>query len=197
MKVNKSTKRTSLIAVTAGAVILLAGAAAEARGGWRGGPGRGGGGGRWGGPHMRCARVLMHAHPDLLQEKLGLKSGQLARINRLRSNFQNKKITARAEIQRLRLQMRELFQSSDVPSNRQVLGLMRKIRAQRGRLMEERMKTHLAAMRTLSKEQRTTLRTKCPEMGRRGKWGHRGHHGRGRGPGGGGRGPGGPGHGGW
>ena len=198
-KMSNTANKKWQTAIVATAVILLGAATAEARHGWRGGPGRGGGGPeRWGGPHMRCAKMLMRAHPDVLRDKLGLKPDQVTRIRKLRSNFRYKRITARAEIQRHRLQMRELFEASGVPADGKVLGLMRKIRAKRGRLMEERMKTHLAAMRTLTGEQRTTLRTKCRKMRGHGKWmhGRRGGPG-GRGPGGrGGGGPGGWGHGG-
>jgi Spy/CpxP family protein refolding chaperone len=124
----------------------------------------------------------MRAHPDVLKTKLGLNDGQVALVKKVRTNFLNKRITARAEIQKLRLQMRTLYESSDIPNEQKLLNLMRKMRGQRGRLTEERVKTHLRIMRVLTKEQRVQLRAKCMERG----WG-KGPRGKRWGPG---RGPG-------
>ena len=192
------TKKTiTRSALLAGAVFLLFSPAAEAQRGRGKGPGRGpgwGAGGWGGGPRLRCARLLMWAHPDALKAKLALNDGQVARISKVRMNFVQKRVTVRAEIQKLRLQMRTLYESSDIPNEQKLLNLMRKIRGQRGKLNEERVKTHLRVMRILTKEQRVQLRAKCMELGPgRGFRGRPWGRGR-RGPGGpGGPGPGGPG----
>lgn len=145
----------------------------------------------------------MRAPADVLKVRFGLSDDQVTKIETIRTNFLKKQITYRAEIQKIRLEQRQLMQS-DLPAEAKVLQLMRKARAQRGKLAEERVKAHLKIMATLTKDQRTKVRTECgPMMGQGRGWGPgargwgRGKgwgHGRGRGWG---RGPGGPGGPGW
>ena len=183
--------------MTAAALLLLA-PVAQAQPGPGPGPGPGRGMGRGMGPRG-CG--LMHAPPDVLKARFGLTDDQVTKIDGIRVNFLKKQITYRAEIQKLRLEHRQLFQS-DLPNEGKVLQAMRKTRGLRGKLAEERVKTHLKIMATLTKEQRTKIRTECgPMMGPKG-WGHGGKGwGRGRGWGHGGkgwgRGRGGPGGPGW
>ena len=130
--------------------------------------GHGPGGFGWKG----CGRMLMH--PEMLKAKLGLTDAQVARLQSIRTNVMSKQIQARAEAQQLQLKQRELFQA-DLPDQNKVLDGMRKVRAVRGRMAEERVKAHLAMLSTLTKEQRAQLRSQCLAAGPgQGQWGGKG-----------------------
>jgi len=140
--------------------------------------------------------MLMHAPGDVLKLKLGLNDGQVAKLLPIRTAFQSKRITLTAQMQQIGLQLRTLFEAGDLPDTNKVIDLSRKLRNVRGNLEEERIKTQLKLLGTLTKEQRTKLRTECmhgprPGMGKGGRGGGRwggpgggwGHPGGGGGPG--------------
>jgi len=166
------------------ALLLLtpAGASAQERGMGMG-PGHGMGGF---GPG-RCAKLLMHAHPDVLKAQLGLSDAQIKQIEPLRTALLSKGITVRGQIAQLGLQLKGQF-DADLPDQAKVLDLARKIHNLRGQLAEERLKTGLKMLTILSKDQRAKLRARCggPGMGMgMGKGNGKGWMGRGHGgPGG-------------
>lgn len=141
------------------------------------------------GPGPSCGMgMLMHAPPDVLKSQLKLSDAQVTSIEAIRTNVLTKRITLKAEIQKLQLKNRKLMQA-DLPDERQVLTAMRKGRALRGKLQEEHAKGQIKILAALTKEQRTELRAKCPMgwgLGQPG--GGWGKGGRGRGRGGHGRG---------
>ena len=146
------------------------------------GPGFGRGMGFGRGGRRGCGKRILFAHPEVLKAKLGLSDAQVQKVEALRTNVMTKMIKGRAEVQLLRLQKRRLMQA-DLPDTNKVLKVHRKMRSIRGRLAEERIKTHIRFLGLLSKDQRTKLRLKCAKRG----WGGRGHHrrgGRGKGWGG-------------
>jgi hypothetical protein len=124
----------------------------------------------------------MHAPPEVLKTQLALNDAQLAKVQAIRNNFLNKRITYRAQIQKLRLQQRQLMESSNLPSEAKVLQLMRKKRAIRGKLAEERVKAWMRSLKLLSKEQLALVKARCPGPGWGWGWKGRGR-GWGRGPG--------------
>jgi len=126
--------------------------------------------------------VLVHAPADVLKSKFKLDDGQVAKIEALRTHFLNKQITLRADLQKLQVKHRALFEA-DLPNEAQALNAMRAMRSLRGKLQEEAFKTHLKLLSVLTKEQRAQIRTECP-WGRGGKgWGGKGWGGKGRGRG--------------
>ena len=160
-------------------------------------PGHGGGWGKGArkGPmmrHLRCVRKLFHAPSFVLKDKLGLNLQQIAKIEKIRDNFAEKRISSKAELARTQLKVRKLLQQ-DLPQEAQVLQVLRKARTIRGTLKEEKVKAALWMLGTLTPEQRASLRKDCyrrHQMGRFGRgpghgrgWGGPGH-GRGFGPGG-------------
>ena len=152
--------------------------------------------GHWGKKGRRGRRgcKLMKAHPDVLKAKLGLNDTQIKKIQKIGYNKATKAIKTRAEVQLLRLKMRQLMQA-DMPDENKVLALHRKMRSLRGKMAEEKIKSKFKVLRTLTKEQRAKYRAMCPRGMGHGKW-RRGMRG-GRG-GRGGYGKGGMGHrGGW
>jgi Spy/CpxP family protein refolding chaperone len=143
----------------------------------------------------------MHAHPDVLHSEFGLSADQISKLEAIRDNFVQKRITHKASKARIRVELRKEWRK-DLPNEAKVLKQMRKMRNLRGKIQEERTKALLKALRLLSSEQRAQFRAKCMKMGPRrgGKgWGKGWGKGRGRrggcpcGPGGGPGGPGGPG----
>jgi Spy/CpxP family protein refolding chaperone len=122
--------------------------------------------------HMRCMGMLFRAPQMMLKQKLGLSDAQVKKIESIRMNFMQKRITLRANMQRQRLKMRALWQQ-DLPSQNAVLSGMRKLRSIRGTLMEERVKASLWMMGTLTKQQRQKLRQKCWKRHHH-RWGKRG-----------------------
>ena len=173
-----------------GAIFVLASVAEAQPGGW----GKKGRMGRRGG----CG--LMMAQPAMLKAKLGLDDAQIQKIQKIWYNMASKAIKTRAEVQQLRLKKRMLMQT-DLPDENKVLALHRKIRSLRGKMSEEKIKSRLKVLRTLTKQQRTKYRAMCPRgmghgnwgrMGRRGgRGGHGGGYGKGMGQQGGGWGGGG------
>jgi len=122
-----------------------------------------------------------------MKERMGLSTQQIKTIVAARDNFFQKRIVHHAEVQRTKLQMRKLMQQ-DLPPQKQVLQVMRKARNLRGKVKEERVKTHLKILSTLSADQRKTLRKRCRQRGFRGEMGRQGqgrgqHRGKGRGMG--------------
>jgi len=159
--------RPMTLATGAALVAMLMTGAVEAR------PfgGRGGGGHGFGGPGKRCARALLHGHPDRIKAELKLSDAQWARLEPLRDNFMQKRIRYRAEMQQVGLKLRKQMQV-DLPNEGQVLRLMRQQRSIRGKLAEEGAKTHLRALAVLNPEQRKALRERCFAKGwAKGPWG--------------------------
>lgn len=161
---------------------------------WGGGPGGPGGPRGPGGPGGPggCARLLMHAPPEVLKASFGLDDAQIKQLEPLRLAFLNKQIQLRASQQQAMLLLQVAMQA-DLPDQTKVLDLSRKARGLRGQMEEEKIKTVLKVLQIMNKEQRAKLRLHCPGgLGFGGKGMGRGGHGWGGGPGG-GRGPGGPG----
>jgi len=196
-KTSKTKSKLSFLAVAAFATTTMVAGSAFAFGGpWGGGHGRRGKGRHHRGMKgLRCAKMLMHAPPDRLKEKLKLSDAQISKLEPLRMNFLTKKIKGKAEVQLNRLKMRRLMQA-DLPDQNKVLKLMRKQRNIRGRIHEEGLKAYISALKIMSAEQRKDFRVKCRKMGKgrhfkrfgrggfgRGKFGPGGGFGRGRGHG--------------
>jgi Spy/CpxP family protein refolding chaperone len=146
------------------------------------------------GPIAHCGMMLMHAPPAALKAKLGLNDGQIAKLQPLRTNFQSKKIGLEAQAKQAGLQLKTYLETADLPDQKKVLDLARKINNVHWQIVEERVKAQIQIMQILTKDQRTKLRTDCATMGPGGpgKGGH-GHWGGGQGGHGPGHGPGGPG----
>jgi Spy/CpxP family protein refolding chaperone len=147
-------KRHVLITATAATVLLGPVAAFAHRPGGHG----------CGGPMHACGRMLMHAHPDMLQSKLELSADQLARIEAIRTPFQRKKGDLRAQLAKERVKGEQLWQA-DLPAVRAVLAHMRKMRQLRGTMKDEKVKALLAMLKILSADQRRTLRSQCEAFG--------------------------------
>ena len=79
------TRRKMTMLAVAALGMLLSAAPAEARRGRGGGWGQGGGpgwGGGWGqgrghGPMKRCGKALLHAPPEVLKDRMGLRDDQV------------------------------------------------------------------------------------------------------------------------
>ena len=113
---------------------------------------------------FRCGRALMHAHPDVLKAQTRTHWCQLKTIQAVRTNFFNKRVDLRAAMDKEQIKLRALW-DADVPNEGQVLAHMRKVRGLRGKLHEERVKAQIKVLRTLTKQQRTTLRANCAKFG--------------------------------
>jgi Spy/CpxP family protein refolding chaperone len=139
----------------------------------------------------------MRAPLDVLKAKLKLTDAQVAQVKALREAFVAKRDAFRAQVQKDRAEMQKLYAAAD-PDEGKILSQMRKIREQRGPLMEERVKARLALRKLLTPEQRKLLPAGCPQMGPGGGKGWGGGRGRcGEGGCGWGRGKGGGRGGGW
>lgn len=148
---------TSKILLTASALLLLGGVAA-AKGGRRHGPGGGAPHGRPGHP---CMGLLMHAPPPVLKAKLGLDDAQIKKLQELRAALMGKGLELRAQVQKEQLALRALL-AQDLPQEAAVVDALRKVRAARGLLHEERIKTMIKVLGLLSPPQRAKLRAACP-----------------------------------
>jgi Spy/CpxP family protein refolding chaperone len=138
------------------------------------------------GPMAHCGMMVIHAPPAALKAKLGLNDGQIAKLLPIRNNFQSKKIGLEAQAKQAGLQLKSYMETADLPDQKKVLELARKINNVHWQIVEERIKTQIQIMQLLTKDQRTKLRTDCATMGPGGpgKGGHHGGHGRPGGPGG-------------
>ncbi len=203
MKNITSRRRRSPSALLFGAVgifALLFATTVEARpwgGGGRGGRGRGQGMGRHhrgmglggmgmrrggmglrGGRALRCTQRLFHQDPAVLQTQLGVSPAQIKKIHGYRNNLWLKTAKARGKMATLGAKMR-IAMDEDVPNEGKVLGLMRQLRSVRGTIIEEHLKAGLWALKTLTAQQRATLRQNCNRRNRRGLRGRGGRGGRG------------------
>ena len=176
---------------TFGALLLLATPALAQPGqGHMGGMGMGGGFGMGGmaGPIVRCGMMLMHTPPAALKAKLGLSDAQVAKLQPIRTNFMSKQIGMEAQAKQAGLQLKTYVEGADVPDQKKVLDLARKINNVHWQMVEERVKAQIQMLQVLSKDQRTKLRAECAGGGGPGWKGHGGHgHGGPGGPGGGGQ----------
>ncbi len=134
-------------------------------------PGRGMGmrGGMGGGMGLagvgRCGAVLLHAPSDVLKARLGLSDAQVARLQPIRTNFASKRINLQAQAQQAALQLRSYLDTADLPDQKKVLDLSRKVHNLHWQMHEERVKAQIQIMQALSKDQRGKLRAECATMG--------------------------------
>jgi hypothetical protein len=144
---------------------------------------------------MRCRAAVLRAPLPVLKQRLGLDDAQASRIQAIRTNYQQKLAKHSGRLEKHRVAMQQLMQA-DVPDQGKVLAEMRRGRALRGKIREERAKARLKILATLNKDQRNLLRSWCPRLGaggpgwgqgaglgRGGAWGAGGGWGRGRGGG--------------
>jgi Spy/CpxP family protein refolding chaperone len=143
----KKTKKTMFTVLCAGALVsasafALAQPSADVRGGK----------GSWG---MKRGKRFEH-RMDLFKTQLGLSEAQLAQIKTIRSDSRARTKGYRQQLQPLRQQMRALLQA-DVVNEAQVVALHQKMRSLRQVMGDERIKSRLAVMRVLSKDQRAKM----------------------------------------
>jgi Spy/CpxP family protein refolding chaperone len=134
--------------------------------------------GRGGPPMRRCMGMLLQAHPDALKSNLGLNSGQLGRLQAIRTRFTQSEASLDASIVKERAKGKLLWQR-DLPPEKEVLAHLRRMHRLRGQEMELRVKTSLELLKLLKREQRAKLRARCvaggPKQERRAKGSCRGN----------------------
>lgn len=134
---------------------------------------------------LGCVHMMMHAPGDKIKGKLGLSEEQTKRLQAIHDAFSSAKVTLEAEIAKAQLAKQKVMRE-ELPNERAALATTAKLRAARGKLIAERIKTAFKVLKVLSKEQRAKLRQECTSM-----WGKAGK-GKGFGAGGPGCGWGGP-----
>jgi Spy/CpxP family protein refolding chaperone len=120
-----------------------------------------------------CGIALLRGHPDVLKARFNLTDAQINKLKPLRLAFLTKQIQTKADIAKLGLQMKTLFEG-DLPDTKKVLDVYRKIRNLTNQIGEERIKLQLTFLGSLTKEQRAKLRLQCPMKGL--GMGMHGHH---------------------
>lgn len=152
---------TGVITLMAGAFFLLPTGSAEAHYGY---------GKRWGKKYKRCGkkrwgkkrcgkRMLMRARTWKLK-KIGLSDTQIAKLKSIRTNFKKAKIPLKAQIKLLRVDLKDIMDNPTIDQS-QVIALVQKIHALKGKLKILRITTRLNIRGLLSLEQKKSLRKLC------------------------------------